>query len=156
MAVPRKLTFGRALTQVRLAPKFPCRQQHPRLRAGNALRPPSLPVPARTRSRGDRRAAPLAHSAERAGQTHEAERVRRESPRTDPAPSHRHPTDEQYVSTKGLHRQAKGYTTTIPSYHIALSSQLPQLQPYIWVAGHCTLSQPRDPWKQSRTDCSQG
>lgn len=91
MAVPRKLTFGRALTQVRLAPKFPCRQQHPRLRAGNALRPPSLPVPARTGSRGDRRAAPLAHSAERAGQTHEAERVRRESPRTDPAPSHRHP-----------------------------------------------------------------
>lgn len=89
MAVPRKLTFGRALTQVRLAPKFPCRQQHPRLRAGNALRPPSLPVPARTRSRGDRRAAPLAHSAERAGQTHEAERVRRESvdrPRSIPPP----------------------------------------------------------------------
>lgn len=80
MAVPRKLTFSRALTQVRLAPKFPCRQQHPRLRAGNALRPPSLPVPARTRSRGDRRAAPLAHSAERAGQTHEAERVRGPTP----------------------------------------------------------------------------
>lgn len=85
MAVPRKLTFSRALTQVRLAPKFPCRQQHPRLRAGNALRPPSLPVPARTGSRGDRRAAPLAHSAERAGQTRGADTRSRESPQRESA-----------------------------------------------------------------------
>lgn len=92
MAVPRKLTFSRALTQVRLAPKFPCRQQHPRLRAGNALRPPSLPVPARTRSRGDRRAAPLAHSAERAGQTRGADTRSRESPQRVRGPTPLHPT----------------------------------------------------------------